>query len=215
MFCSLNTSAKPLSPGELFKAHGWKGNISEIELAKKLVGDVWKSTWNDPRLDSIRDQWCKNFATISETKRCDNLALAIGFVLSAKNSNFSQFDPKYCTINQFLSVADQDPTEEDLSSIYNKLTALIEILGPILTAKTLFRNTKGFPAKSKIAPIWKPICENTLTPELQSKMIKFYNVHALNPDTMKEYKRLLTNGGDNHIAAGRVNAVHEYINSFD
>ena len=215
MFCSLNTSAKPLSNGELFKAHGWKGNISEIELSKKLVGNVWKSAWNDQRLDIIRALWCDKFAPISENKRCGNLALAIGFVLSAKNSSFSQFDPKYCNINKFLSVADQYPTEEDLSSIYKKLTALIEILDKISTAKTLFGNNKGFPSKSKISPIWKPICENSLTPELQSNMIKFYNDHALNLDTMKEYNRLLTNGGDNHIAAGRVNAVHEYMNSFD
>lgn len=35
MFCRLNTSAKPLSHGELFKAHGWKQNVWEIEIAKK------------------------------------------------------------------------------------------------------------------------------------------------------------------------------------
>ena len=36
MFCRLNTSAKPLSQGELFKAHGHRKDIWELELAKKM-----------------------------------------------------------------------------------------------------------------------------------------------------------------------------------
>ena len=48
---------KSLSQGELIKAHGWKGNISEIELAKAIIGNCWTSSFNEASMfDGFEDK---------------------------------------------------------------------------------------------------------------------------------------------------------------
>ena len=217
MFCCLNTSAKPLSHGELYKAHGWKQNISEIEIAKKLVGDVWESTMNDDRLNTLRASWCTNISELSETNRCSNLAMMIGYVISAKMSDFNYFDTNYTVNKKNLSPAGKQLDEAEMNTIYKKLTMFVEILSQMGYSRNLFgRPTGGIPSKSRIAPIWKPICEGTLTTEFRNKIIRFYNDYAVNnPDVTDEYIRLLTKNGDNHTNASKIDAVHKYINTFD
>lgn len=217
MFCCLNTSAKQLSHGELFKAHGWKQNIWEIEMAKKLVGDVWDSTMNDDRLNALRASWSTNIGELSETKRCNVLAMIIGYIISAKNANFKHFDSNYNVIKTNLTPASQEPDENELNNIFDKLTMFLDIVSEIGYSNTLFgKPTGGIPSKSKIAPIWKPICEGILTPNFRAKMVRFYKNHAVNDDdVIAEYKRRLTKNGDNHTNSSKINAVHEYINSFD
>ncbi len=217
MFCCLNTSAKPLSHGELFKAHGWKQNIWEIEMAKKLVGDVWDSTMNDDRLNALRAAWSTNIGELSETKRCSNVAMMLGYIISAKTANFKHFDSNYNLNKNNLSPASQVPNEDEVNAIYEKLTMFVDTVSEMGYSRDLFgRPTGGIPSKSKIAPIWKPICEGTLTPEFREKMVRFYNEYAVNDhEVTEEYVRLLTKNGDNHTNASKINAVHEYINSFD
>lgn len=217
MFCCLNTSAKPLSHGELYKAHGWKQNIWEIEMAKKLVGGEWESKMNDDRLNILRASWCTNIGELNETTRCSNIAMMIGYIISAKTGDFKCFDANYKINKSKLTPAGKQFDKEDMENICEKLTTFVEIMNDIEYSRDLFgRPTGGMPSKSKIAPIWKPICENTLTPVFREKMVRFYNVHVVNdPEVCLEYKRRLTKNGDNHTNASKIDAVHEYINEFD
>lgn len=71
-----------------------------------------------------------------------------------------------------------------------------------------------FPPKSKIAPIWKCICEDTLTPEFREIMIRFYRDFMLNDEVSNEYKRILTKNGDNHTNSNKIDAIYTYMNTF-
>lgn len=217
MFCCLNTSAKPLSHGELYKAHGWKQNISEIEMAKKMVGNRWESTMNDDRLNTLRASWSINIGELGETIRCSNLAMMVGYIISAKTGNFKHFDANYKVNHNNLSPAGQQLSEDDIEKICGKLTTFVNIMKDIDSSRDHFgRLTGGIPSKSKIAHIWKPICEGALTPEFREKMVRFYNEHvANNHEVGEKLNRLLTKNGDNHANASKIDAVHEYMNSFD
>lgn len=213
MFCCLNTSATSLSHGELFKALGWKKNIWEIEIAKKFVGDTWVSEVDDERILNLRKSWCKKIGALSETKRCSNLAIILGYICSAKTGNFKHFDANYKTNKNNMSPAFQQPPEDVVNTIIDKITRFVEIMKDIGYSKEIFgRPTGGIPSKSKIAPIWKPICEGNLTPELRQKLVSFYNVYMKDADVSAEYMRRLTKNGDNHTNASKIDAVHEYIN---
>ena len=114
MFCCLNTSAKPLSHGELYKAHGWKQNIWEIEMAKKLVGGEWESKMNDDRLNILRASWCTNIGELNETTRCSNIAMMIGYIISAKTGDFKCFDANYKINKSKLTPAGKHFDKEDM-----------------------------------------------------------------------------------------------------
>ena len=120
MFIRLNTKSNPLKHGELFKAHGHRSDVIEIEIAKKIIGtSYWLSTFNEPNftgftftpltladststitiqgvdITNIRRLWCQTFSEIKESNRCDSLAMMIGYIISARTSNFTLFDKKY------------------------------------------------------------------------------------------------------------------------
>lgn len=213
MFCRLNTSAKPLSQGELIKAHGWKRNCWEIEMSKKLVGDVWESDMEDEQLSSIRSKWCNLFGPIQETKRCDNLAVMLGYVMSAKMNNFDMFDKRYRKHEQHLGETSA-PTEDEKRAIYVKMNVLLDVVVEIFPNDLFGRITKGIPSQAKIAPIWKPICENSLTDENRLKMIRFYKVHSTDIQVKINYTRILTQGGNSETTNTKIDAVHEYMYRF-
>lgn len=217
MYCSLNTSAEALKAGELYKAHGWKSDNWAIEVSKKMIGDSWDSVLSDPRIDTLRGRWISTFGDLSEAKRCESLAMMIGYIASAATSKLVNFDSKYTVNKKILSTLAREPSEDKKNAIFNKLSYFINIMSQIVLSKDMFgRTSRGIPTKSKVAPIWQPICENKMTDELGDSMIRFYNVHANNnPEVCAEYTYLLTKGGDNHATFAKINAVHEYIKSFD
>jgi len=96
-----------------------------------------------------------------------------------------------------------------------KLQRFIDFVREVEYTPSIFgRLICGMPSKLKIAPIWKPICEGTLTASLRANMISFYKTHALDVEVLAEYNRLLTKNGDNHTSASKIIAVHAYINTF-
>ena len=98
MFKRLNTLGDKLSNGELIKGHGWKGNVPEIEMAKRIIQDDWTSSNYDPRITELRTNWINSIGDIGETKRCDNIAMMCGFIISAKTSNFENFRNEYAKL---------------------------------------------------------------------------------------------------------------------
>ncbi len=133
--------------------------------------------------------------------------------MSAKTGNFKCFNPKYDVNKALLSPASQELAENEMNTIVEKLTKFVKIMGQIDDSKRIIGPTPGgIPSKSKIAPIWKPICEGNLTPELRDNLVSFYNVYMKDADVSAEYMRRLTKNGDNHTNASKIDDVHKYIN---
>ena len=229
MFCGLNTSAAPLSQGELFKAHGWKQNIWEIEVSKKLIGHIWSSAYNDPTndifvdedntLSNIRDKWNStinkdnDFGELQETKRCDNLAMMIGYIISAKTSKFELFDKRYVKLKDELSEPNVIPSIDKFEDIINKLNKFLNILSNINIVESLGPKcvVKGIPSQSKIAPIWKKICDNSMNDVFETKLINFYKDIEANKSVKNIYNQLLTAGGNGETTNSKINSIFDYI----
>lgn len=210
MFTRLNTQLNPLKNGELFKAHGHRGDIIEIEMAKKLVGDNWTSTFEDDDVLNIREIWTNTFGSMGETNRCDSLAMMIGYILSAKNSNFNLFDKRYKTLNRYLSRAGEQLTQNDYDCIYNKLRVFLDTLNSINDLSIFGRLKKGLPPQTKIAPLWKKICEGSFTDEDQYKFIEFYN--SLDNDIALRNKYIELGKGTNGETGNRkIQSIVDFI----
>tara|TARA_B100000902_G_C27261747_1_gene891207 strand:+ start:159 stop:1265 length:1107 start_codon:yes stop_codon:yes gene_type:complete len=184
MFIRLNTKTNVLQQGELLKAHGHRQDVWQIEMAKKFVGDCWTSTISDNvdktygqqtvNISILRNLWTNAFGILSETKRSDNLAMMTGFIISACTNNFVLFDKRYAKLEKYLSPPGDKPTSDNYNDIYSKLYLLLNIMNSIHD-KSIIRPKKGMPPQTKIAPIWKIICEDKLTDEARIKIINFYN----------------------------------------
>ena len=217
MFIRLNTKTNPLKHGELFKAHGHRSDVIEIEIAKKIVGHTWTSTFNDSvkvnqiiDIAMIRELWCDTFSEIKETPRCDNLAMIIGYIISARTSNFTLFDKRYKKLSPHLYSANSELSNDDYSNIYSKLLLLLEIISKI-TDKTLFgKISKGLPPQTKIAPVWKKICEGTITAQSRIKMIEFYNSLSDNTELKKEYFALFK-GSNSETGNAKIQKIVDFI----
>lgn len=212
MFIRLNTKSVPLSQGELMKAYGHDCDIAEIELSKKIINDKWNYKFNQDfsNFKDITDLWEKNIGKLRETKRCDNLAMMVGYIMSAKLDCFSKFDKRFEKIQPYLSHSHEKFTNEELEKIYNKLVLFIKIIGQIKD-KTIFgKATMGIYSKMKIAPIWKRICEDTLTEEQMSKIISFYNYISKKENLKEQYYKLFE-GTSGEATDSKIENVIKFI----
>ena len=225
MFIRLNTKSNPLRHGELFKAHGHRGDIWQIEMAKKLIGDCWTSNFLDNiminvkdneniNITKIRNRWKETLGNISETSRCDNLAMMIGFILSASTGNFTLFDKRYNRLQGYLSRSDKQLTNSEridiYTKIYTKLWEFHDIISNIEDLSIFGKITKGMPPQTKIAPVWKTICEESMTPEHKTKMIRFYNTVNKNSTMRRQYYDLFK-GSNSETSNGKIQKIIDFI----
>lgn len=211
MFTRLNTTAKSLSQGELIKAHGWKGNVSEIELAKVIIGDYWTSTLNDStmfegfedKISEIKTKWESCFGQLLETKRYDSLAMMVGYIVSAKTLNFNHFDKRYDRIKTHLET--NLITQTQIVKIIDKLFNMINIVDKLGINKCILgKFTKGVPSQSKISTIWYVICEEQINNLLEKKIIWFYNKLAESEELRKEYSNIMEKSGNNETTKSKI-----------
>ena len=217
MYIRLNTKTNPLRQGELFKAHGHRGDIWQIEMAKKFIGDKWTSTFvDDVKVNqiidilSIHESWSETFGELRETTRCDSLAMILGFIISASTSNFTLFDKRYSRLESQLSGSGDEPTHDDYVNIYGKLWLLLDIISKINDLSIFGRITKGIPPQTKIAPVWKKICEGTLTGADRTRMITFYNSLSENIGLRNEYMDLFK-GSNSETGGARIQKITDFI----
>lgn len=219
MFTRLNTTASPLTNGELIKAHAWKGNVPEIEMAKKLIGDDWVTAFSCPLMVSLRAKWVATFGDLAETKRCDTLAMICGFIVSAKEGNFAYFEKKYNVLhNKFTNPIHPDEehamTPEKHQNIVKKLKTFVNLMKKI-PLTSFGKITKGILPKSKVAPIWKRICEDQMTPQFQHKMIQFYNTMDEDDDLRRRYQEALAADGNKFdMSSSKVDNVLNIIDNW-
>ena len=224
MFKRLNTGASPLSQGELIKAHGWKCNVPEIEMAKKLIGNEWVSIFPFPdtqntQLCTLRTNWINTFGNLGETKRCDTLAMMCGYIVSAKKSDSAYFDRRYDKIHKgFTDPMNPDDeyamSSEKFDQIIKKLNIFVNVMKSILQSSFPFgKITKGIISKSKIAPIWKVICEDIKKPSLL-KIVNFYKKMSEDRDLHSIYNSILQGGGNNEMSTNKIDNVLSMIESW-
>lgn len=202
MFTRLNQTGVKLQPGELIKAHGWKGDVQIIEIAKFIIGeDSWKTEYSSAKLLDIRKQWEDALGKLGETKRCNNIALMCAFIVSATKENFKQFDTKYDVLKRYFG---ETLTENDLDNFCEKISCFLEIIKGS-------RQSRGMPAKTKIAPIWFAICEGRMTDELYNMMIDFCRCTLSNKALRDEYESILGGNGDYHTTFVKMEKAIRFI----
>ena len=218
MFARLNRNAKSLSHGELFKAHGWKKDVWQIEMAKKLVGDKWSSNFADPtnKIHEIRTQWNTTFGTdLCETKRCDSLAMMLGYILSAISKRLENFDKRYDKNEQLLAISGEEPSPEDINSIYTKIEDFLRIMRKIYNSESFGRLTKGMPSQLKIATVWARVCDNTMSQEFEDKLVIFYRALLTNTQLRTDFENVLTEGGNSETTSGKIGRTLEFIETYE
>jgi hypothetical protein len=233
MFTRLNTSAKPLSQGELLKAYGWKSNIFELELAKYIVGGCWSSVLNDENtfegfttlVDNFKIYWNDCFGIIQETKRCDTIAMITGFIISSKTKQLKYFDKRFCKISSELSKSSKSSKSSKLSDFRMSKIQIVEVIEKMLTLvkvvdqlgenklAALGKFTKGIPSQSKIAAIWYTICEEKLDPLLEKKIVWFYNQLAVSEELKNEFSNIVEKSGNNETTQTKITDTIEFIES--
>lgn len=221
MFTRLNTSAKPLSQGELLKAHGWKSNIFEIELAKYIVGGCWDSVLNDENtfegftelVNDFKIYWNGCFGTILETKRCDTLAMITAFIISSKTKELKYFDKRFSRISCHLSTSRM--TKIQIVEIIEKMLTLVKIVDQLGENKfaALGKFTKGIPSQSKIAAIWYTICQEELDALLEKRIVWFYNQLAESEELKNEFSNIVEKSGNNETTQSKIIDTIEFIES--
>ena len=205
MFTRLNTSAKSLSQGELIKAHGWKGNVPEIELAKAIIKDIWNTTLSDEgtfegltkHILTIHNSWTECFGKVTETKRCDNIAMICGYIASAKESKYKYFDKRYEVIKSTFSK--EVISQHVFLTIITKMMKFLSVISQIDNSSILGRFKKGIPSQKNVAPIWKRICEGTDTPEFLGKLVNFYNRMSESETIQRDFSEMWESVGEGKI----------------
>lgn len=215
MFTRLNTSACSLSNGELAKAHGWKNDVYEIEMAKKMIGDPWNSDLNIHGIEEIRVKWSSVFGVLGEKKRCESLAALCGYIISAKESDFYYFGKSYNDIRHKFSNPNDENDPNTMTSakqdmVLQKLNDFLDLVKDI-PLDQLGRIQKGIPSKMKVAPLWKCICEGTMTPKFRVKLVNYFNEMYSDQALREQYKQILTSGGDNHASSNKIDNVLQMI----
>ena len=225
IFTRINTKIVPLSQGELIKAHGWEKDIPIIELAKRLIGSPWICSNDDDdndddegiTTDYLRNLWQNVFPgggrnmDIYETKRCDNLALACGFIISSIGNSIRSFTNKFNILETKLT-RNNNPSRISLEKTFKRIKLMLEIIKNINNIKKTFKPQCGFPSKIYIYPIWGAIIKGKMTDTFKKKTIMFYNSLHDNATLYDRYKYYLTSTGDTHTTISKLNLIIRLIN---
>ena len=182
-------------------------------MAKKIIGDIWSSSivgYQD-EINNLREKWLNTFKSeFKETERCDTLACMTGFIVSARTGVFNHFDKKYNVLRQYF-IKTHEYNAEDIMSIYKKLLLFCDVMDNVYNKKIFGKITMGMIPMSKVAPIWKLICENNWNQDIENKVIGFYKKLPEYPEFHKDYESMLKGDGDNHHTDNKITKIIKYI----
>jgi len=215
MFTRLNTSSKSLSQGELYKAHGWRKNVWEIEMAKLLIGDDWDTPYENDQISEVRRRWGDVMGDLGETKRSDNLPMMIGYIISAKTGKLANFDKRYEKNTNFLSVPGTVPTADEISNIVRKFNTFLDVIAEIGGSGKVFgKSTKGLKARKPIGPLWMWVVGNRVVPS-REKIVRFYKKMGAEDTSAQRlnrgYSSILCSGGNNELSKNKIEASLAFI----
>ena len=213
MFTRLNTSAVPLSSGELIKSHGWLKDKSVIEMAKLFVGDTWTTTYTNELVTCVSQRWNEVFGSkkkmLKEGKRCDSMAMMCGYFISAHKSNFALFDKRYEKLVNYLDI---NLTPRDIKNICTKINEFLDLMDVVYSAGLFGSITQGIPSKKHVSPVWKKICEGDMTPDLSNNMKRFYK--AAEEDEALTIKYIGMLGGNGETGNNKIRNIISMINEW-
>lgn len=215
MFTRLNMTGVKLSEGELIKAHGWKCDIWEIELAKSIIHWGWQSSgvdFSDINIQELKEIWKNVIGDIKETRRCDGLATMVGFIVSAKTKKMITFDKRYKILKNEFDAPGTTPGTEQLNTIYSKIKTYLDIIGTVYSKKLFGDIKNGFISKKRSAPIWKYVCESDDEAIIPLDMItKFYKIALENDIVANQYETILNKGGNGEATKTRLESIHNFV----
>ncbi|NRA90762.1 MAG: hypothetical protein HRU43_06515 [Simkaniaceae bacterium] len=137
-------------------------------------------------------------------------SLIVGFIISACRDNFTLFDKRYDKLGSYLASSTDKADQDDYTKIYQKLGLLLDILDKISDLTIFGRKTKGIPPQTKISPVWKKICEGTLTEPDRGKMIQFYNSLSDDVDLKNEYLNLFK-GTNGETGTAKIQKIVDFV----
>ena len=214
MFSRLNTRVKPLSQGELMKAHGWKGDVQVIEYAKAIIGNSWKTNIDDDDIRrivllNVKKNWESVFGKLTSHKRCTTLSLVCAFIVSAVKENFKLFEKS--SYNNLHSHFDNDLTENDFNRVCEKISQFLSIMSKVYNADIFGKCTKGMPSKLYISPIWKLVCEGNITPDLHTTIVHFFTSCSNNHSLREKYRTIINKGNDGYASNAKMEAAMQFV----
>lgn len=231
MFTNLNTKVKPLSLGELLKAHGWQNNIPYIELAKHLLGKPWVTDDSETtkvyknkaqEIQNLRVKWHSTFPgkgkdNIRSHPRCGNLALMCSYILSSVRKSIYYLD-KGKNFNKMSKFLKEETTidEDSMDKLINHFNKLLDIIRQVNNYSKAFKSTYGFPSNKGIFSIWNAIVNDDMDDNYRDKTVRFYNqLHIENTEKKGElyenWKKVWD--GDCHLTEKKAFHINEIINS--
>ncbi len=222
LFTRINTKITPLKDGELIKALGWQNDREIIQTSKMLIGQPWFNAENindeNTKIKNCRERFHKIFPAgknnSRETKRCDNLAMMCGYIVSSITNNLNKFDKRFPRLKNYLK-KEYTFTEEDQKTFYTRMNTLCDILESMndTCLHKLFPSQCGMPSRIKIFPIWGLIITDNMTHEIKSKIIAFYQKLETNIELREQLAAILSANGDNHMNTNKLENVKNLINT--
>jgi hypothetical protein len=213
MFTRLNTSAKPLSSGELIKSHGWLKDKSVIEMAKLFVGDTWTTDYTSEVVTRMTERWNEVFGSknkmLKEGKRCASMAMMCGYFISAHESEFDLFDKRYDKLVNYLDI---NLTPGDIKNICTKINKFLDLMDVVYSRELFGSITQGIPSKKHVSPVWKNICEGKMTDGLINNMKQFYMAAEEDESLKNEYNARL--GGNGETGSIKIGNIISMINNW-
>jgi hypothetical protein len=184
-------------------------------MAKLFVGDVWETNYNSDVISFLRTQWNGVFSRknkkLKEGKRCDSLAMMCGYFISAHERNFSLFDKRYDNLKDYLNVTLTDTDREEIAL---KISDFLDIMKVIYSTEMFGCITNGIPSRKHVAPIWKKICEEEMTPELMDNMKRFYKAVVNDEDLTRKYLCIRDKGSNGETSDTKINNIISLINKW-
>lgn len=222
LFTRINTKITPLKDGELIKALGWQNDREIIQTSKMLIGQPWFNAENindeNTKIKNCRERFHKIFPAgknnSRETKRCDNLAMMCGYIVSSITNNLNKFDKRFPRLKNYLK-KEYTFTEEDQKTFYTRMNTLCDILESLneTCLHKLFPSQCGMPSRIKIFPIWGLIVTDNMTHKIKSKIIAFYQKLESNIELREQLASILSANGDNHMNTNKLENVKNLINA--
>jgi hypothetical protein len=220
LFTRINTKIAPLKDGELIKALGWQDDRIIIQTSKMLIGQPWFNAENfddeNTKIKNCRERFQKIFPAgknnTRETKRCDNLAMMCGYIVSSITNNLNKFDKRFPRLKTYLK-KEYTFEKEDQNKFYTRMNTLCDILENIKDTclQKLIPSQCGMPSRIKIFPIWGLIVTEAMTEELKSKIISFYHRLENDSELRLKYDAILSMNGNSEIGSSKLDSIKNII----
>jgi hypothetical protein len=137
--------------------------------------------------------------------------MMIGYILSARTGLFFHFDKRYSKNKKALCEPETTPDVEVVESIYKKLNSFLDLMNNLYKTGWFGKARSGMPPQTKIAIIWKKICNGTMNETFKQKIITFYTLKIKNEEIRTKYFTLMDEGSNGETTCKKIDNVLNFI----